>query len=189
MSLFVSTRWPKKVWPLANAHFCFCLWNASTKLNNFRHNLAAVYDKCCTEWYTIHIHYRARLKWNNCPLFLTSSSNYPAVGWRTVPITHSQKHNQLPAAWKRQVHPAYDVATKQSRLDSGRLCSVGSPAAANVLWSTVWHCGTVEAGNCERMACAMFIGRCINERQWHLVCCRVFAINCCVSLPKIIRFG
>jgi len=60
---------------------------------------------------------------------------------RTAHHLHCQKHYQLPAEQKVTfIEPG--VAGKQSRLEPGRLCSVGSPEVASVLrwlFETVEH--------------------------------------------------
>jgi len=75
---------------------------------------------------------------------------------------------------KSHLHRAFDVASKQCRLEPGRLCSVGSLAAASVL-SLWWLFETVEQLK-QAIAdewCALyqkFIDRSINEWPLRLKC-------------------
>ena len=100
-------------------------------------------------------------KMKQLPLFLTSSINYPTKPRNTISFLQRENITFIePVMWP-----------PKSGLESGRLCSVGSLLAASVLWSTVWHCGTAEAGiyvDEWRALSQRFIDRCINERRRRL---------------------
>jgi len=64
-----------------------------------------------------------------------------------------------------------DVASNQSRLEPGRLCSVGSPAAA----MTVWNCGTAETRNRGRVV------RAVSEVHWSQYQWRRRRLKCVVQ--------
>ena len=66
-----------------------------------------------------------------------------AAGWRT--ISHCQTPSDT-CIMKSHLYQACDVASKQSRLEPGRLCSMWSPHQ-RVYCMTVWNCGTAETGN------------------------------------------
>jgi len=48
-------------------------------------------------------------------------------------VSHCQKHHQPPTERKNIKFIEPDMASKESEFEPGKLCGVGSPAAANVL--------------------------------------------------------
>jgi len=102
------TAWAKNG---ANAHFCLCLSNALTESNNF---LAHISDRCDT---------------NNYIIIFTMVAN-SAAGWRAVSHCHILSST---CTAKSHLYRACHVASKQFILELGRLCIVGSPAAASIL--------------------------------------------------------
>jgi len=75
---------------------------------------------------------RAQLKWIQTTFFSSRTARRLILPNQTLSSTCRAKSH---------LYPACDVASKQSRLEPGRICSVGSPAAASVLR---WLFKTVE---------------------------------------------
>ena len=62
-------------------------------------------------------------------------------------VSHCQTPSATCRAKRSHIYRACDVASKQSRLEPGRLCSVGSPAAASILRWLFETVETAETGN------------------------------------------